>query len=224
MARRISFGVDEWYHCYNRGVDKREIFGSEDDAKRFLMHLYLCNGSKPVALYDIEKPSLPKAYAEDRGSALVDIGAFCLMPNHYHLLIREVSEGGITSFMRKLGTAYTMYFNLKYERVGHLFSGPFRARHIANERYFQYVIQYIHCNPAELYEPGWKSGKVKNLTVLEKKLVEYPFSSLVSFERKSTNPILSREIFEMTHREPLSRMLKYCHEYYADISNDKFER
>lgn len=225
MATKNSFAIDEWYHCFNRGVDKRAIFDNENDANRFLMLLYLCNGSQPVYLYNTHKPDLSKAFQEDRGKPLVAIGAFCLMPNHYHLLVKEISGGGVTSFMRKLGTAYTMYFNMKYERVGHLFCGKFRSRHVANDPYFQKVLQYIHCKPAELYEVGWKSGKVRSLQSLEKKLVEYPYSSLGSYaQNHSRSPVLSPDGFEIAHSLPPSRMLEEARAYYADVSKERFER
>lgn len=225
MANRNYFSFDEWYHCFNRGVDKRPIFDDEHDANRFLMLLYLCNDSEPVYLHSSHRPSLSKAFQEDRGEPLVSIGAFCLMPNHYHILLKEIVEGGITSFMRKLGTAYTMYFNVKYERVGHLFSGKFRSRHVMNDRYFQKVLEYIHFNPAELYESGWKLGKVRSMPLLQKKLVEYPYSSLGSYlQTDFRSPILSKDGFEIARTPPLSRMLEEAREYYSEISKDRFER
>lgn len=225
MASRNSFAVDEWYHCYNRGVDKRALFDNEDHANRFLMLLYLCNSSEPVYLYNTHKPDLAKAFQEERGDPIVSIGAFCLMPNHYHLLLKEIIEGGITSFMRKIGTAYTMYFNMKYERVGHLFSGQFRSRHIMNDRYFQRVLEYIHCNPVELYESSWKSGRIRNIRLLEKKLIAYPYSSLGSYARRQfASPILAKDGFEIARFLSVSRMLEESRAYYADISKDKFQR
>src|SRR3989344_8017211 len=143
MARQISFSKDEWYHCFNRGVEKRKVFQDEFDANRFLMTLYLANGTEPINLYSDRKPELTKTFVLNRGKPIVAVGAYCLMPNHFHLLIKETMEGGITTFMRKLGTAYTMYFNAKNERVGNLFMKPFRARHVGDDRYFQHVLQYI---------------------------------------------------------------------------------
>ena len=87
MARRMSFSIDEWYHCFNRGVEKRNVFENEVDANRFLMTLYLANGTEPVSLYNELKPELKKAFATERGKPIVAIGAYCLMPNHFHLLI-----------------------------------------------------------------------------------------------------------------------------------------
>lgn len=220
MVRNHLFQIDEWYHCYNRGVDKRIVFESEDDANRFLMTLYLANGTEPVQLFNTDKPTLEKAFKEDRGKPIVSIGAYCLMKNHFHLLIKEIMEGGISAFMRKLGIAYTMYFNAKNKRVGNLFVRPFRSRHVSDDRYFQRVLQYIHCNPAELYEPGWKQGKVKNIRALEKQLLNYQYSSLRSYEKKGTNdPLLSSDGFEIADQPSLTRMLTEAQSYYAEISD-----
>ncbi len=225
MANRAPFEFDEWYHCFNRGVDKRNVFDQEYDANRFLMLLYLANGSKSVTLYNIQKPDIRRIFTEERGEQIVAIGAYCLMPNHYHLLLKEVVEGGISEFMRKVGIAYTMYFNTKNDRVGNLFLRPFRSRHISTDRYFQRVLQYIHCNPAELSEPGWKSGKVRSITALESKLSSYPFSSLQSYiPGNPRSKILSSEGFEIADHPSPRRMIEDARAYYADIAEDRFER
>jgi REP element-mobilizing transposase RayT len=208
VARRHTFEIDEWYHCFSRGVDKRTVFESEDDANRFLMVLYLANGTEPMQLFSTDTPTLEKAFKEERGKPMVSIGAYCLMGNHFHLLIKEISDGGISAFMRKLGIAYTMYFNAKNERVGNLFIRPFRSRHVGDDRYFQRVLQYIHCNPAELYEPGWKQGRVKDMRALAEKLAAYQYSSLRSYAKKGTrDPLLSIDGFEVAEQMSLPQML-----------------
>ncbi len=225
MARRLQFALGEWYHCFNRGVDKRNVFEKEYDANRFLMLLYAANAEESIDLFRIRKVRLQDILASERGEPIVAIGAYCLMSNHYHLLLKEVVEGGITSFMRKIGTAYTMYFNANNSRVGHLFSGPFRARHIHNDRYFQKVVEYIHCNPAELLERGWKKGKLQNIHKLQQTLMDYPYSSLKTFASEgNADPIISREVLELAHMRPLGRMLEEARDYYADITKDSFER
>lgn len=225
MAIRQPFEVGEWYHCYSRGIDKRSVFENELDANRFLMALYQANGTKKIQLFSVRKPAFGSALAVERGTPIVSIGAYCLMPNHFHLLLKEITEGGITSFMRKVGTAYTMYFNAKNERVGNLFTKPFRSRHVGTDSYFQRVIHYIHFNPAELYEPGWKSGKVRDMRRLERKLIGYPYSSLKGhYNTKVSDPILSQDVFDISDRQPLSRMLDESRSYYADIATDAFER
>ncbi|MDO8552806.1 MAG: transposase [bacterium] len=219
MTRRHEFSVDEWYHCFNRGVDKRIVFENEQDASRFLIILYLANGTEPMQIFNTDKPTFAKALEEYRGKPIVSLGAYCLMPNHFHLLLKEIIEGGISEFMRKLGIAYTMYFNAKNQRVGNLFIRPFRSRHVRDDSYFQRVLQYIHCNPAELYEPGWKLGKVKDVRLLEKKLIEYPYSSLQSYAKAgASNPILSGEGLEIADQLPLSQMLDEAQAYYSDVA------
>ncbi len=217
MANREPFAIEEWYHCFNRGVDKRIVFENEDDANRFLMLLHNANSREPIDLYNFDKPKLGSILKRDRGERIVSIGGYCLMPNHFHLLLKEIEEGGITSFMRKLITAYTMYFNARNERTGNLFLRPFRSRHVADDRYFQKVLQYIHCNPAELFEPAWKKGKVKNIRILRNKLLSYPYSSLKSYEDNSLNAILSPDGFKIATQVPLSQMLSESRSYYLEI-------
>jgi len=184
--RNVSFAPDEWFHCFTRGVDKRQIFMDERDSARFQMLLYTSNGTKPVHISNLggrhQGPALVTVLSQDRSNPLVDIGAYCLMKNHLHLLLREIDYGGISAFMQKLGTAYTMYFNKKYERTGTLFSGRFKAVHVASDAHFRRVVNYIHANPAELFESGWKKGVVRNLAKLEKNVRAYPYSSLPDYE------------------------------------------
>ena len=101
MARRMHFEIEEWYHCFNRGVDKRDVFENENDANRFLMLLYLANSNMSVDLFNIKRPRLGDIIQEERGNPIVAIGAYCLMPNHYHLLLKEIVEGGgrVNSFL-----------------------------------------------------------------------------------------------------------------------------
>jgi putative transposase len=222
--RRDPFAIGEWYHCYNRGIDKRIVFADEHDAHRFLMVLFLANSDTPVNLYSLRRPRLEEVLEGERSNPIVGIGAFCLMPNHFHLLLREITEHGISSFMQKVGTAYTMYFNEKNARVGGLFVKPFRSRHVTDDRYFQKVLQYIHLNPAELYEPGWKSGRVRSIKSLKKKLLAYPFSSLKDYEPGAGNSrLLTREGFEVAHVISVPRMLTDAREYYAALAKDDFE-
>ena len=151
---------------------------------------------------------------------LVATGAFCLMPNHFHFLLSPIKENGISRFMQKLGTAYSMYFNIKYERVGGLFISPFRSKHLHDDEYFQYAIQYVHCNPAELYEPKWKEGNVRDMEELQKKLLEYPYSSFEAFN-KTNHPfraLLNSSVFDIETQTPPKQMLEDAREYYQTMS------
>src|SRR3989344_1856011 len=123
MLRKDPFVTGEYYHIYNRGIDKRIIFKLQRDYERFIMLLYLANSKESFRLDDLLN-KFNKTFDEilvvDRGTPIVSIGAWCLMTNHFHLLIKQEVDGGITKFMRKLGVGYSMFFNIKYQRKGAL--------------------------------------------------------------------------------------------------------
>ncbi len=143
--------------------------------------LYLSNSSEPIHRSDLHPLSGDAIFQKKRGKPLVAIGAYCLMPNHFHLLLQEITENGISRFMQKVGTAYAMYFNIKNDRVGGLFVKPFRSKFIGDDRYVRRVAQYIHLNPAELYEPEWKSGQAHDIRTLQNKMLAYRYSSLPDY-------------------------------------------
>ena len=211
MNRTHNFEIDEWYHCYNRGVDKREIFLNHRDYERFLMLLYLANDSEGSShINDYRQRNLTHALQKERDDKLVHIGAYALMPNHFHLLLQEVTPGGITTFMRKIGTGYTMYFNIKNERTGALFGGAFKSRHVADDIYFKRLINYIHANPAELIEPDWKEGKIRNPDRTKDFLSKYPYSSLNDYlqQKRPEKAILNLEPVLQTYDEKESLSLE----------------
>lgn len=179
--RREPIAVGEWYHCYNRGIDKRETFESEGDCERFLQAMYLCNGEHTPGRSDFEHYQHARIFSIERGDPIVAIGAYCLMPNHFHILMQEIVEGGISRFMHRLGTSYTMYFNMKNRRTGNLFNKPFRSRLVRREGHFKYIAQYIHLNAAEIIDRDWKVGTKKSAREIERKLREYPYSSFVDY-------------------------------------------
>jgi len=217
-ARNHSFSIDEWYHCYNRGIDGRATFNDRRDYQRFLELLYLCNDNSPLRRDDYETLRTDEILELPRAEELVSIGAFCIMPNHFHLVLKEVVEGGTTSFMRKLGTSYALYFNIRHERIGNLFLKPFRSRHVATDRYFQHLINYVHCNPAVLYEPDWKSGNTVDPQFLGEQLMAYPYSSLSAFSNASAQnrPILNTEVLSIVRPTSISKMLLEARTYYSE--------
>ncbi len=222
MARRIEFEVGEWYHCFTRGIDGRETFQDAVDYERFLSLIYLANDETPVTLFNQSQHTLSDALKLERGSRLVTTGAYCLMPNHYHLLLKEHTEKGISRFMQKLGTGYAMYFNLKHQRIGNLFTKPFRAKHIAGEGYFQRLISYLHLNPAELFEGGWKKGGENYIKKMEIQLGIYPYSSLKDYRNADspTRKLINEEVFDVYQELPLSSLLDEAREYYKELKLD----
>jgi putative transposase len=186
MTRNISIQVDEWYHCYNRGVDKRVVFLDEIDYERFLSMLYLANDTSALNMRDIYKykgSTFVERLNLTRQERLVDIGAYCLMPNHFHLLIKETREGGISLFMQKLATGYTMYFNACNDRTGALFGGRFKTKHVVDDRYFKRLINYIHANPIELVERGWKAGIILDPHACSEQIATYRYSSFTDYQK-----------------------------------------
>jgi putative transposase len=219
--RRDQFGVGEWYHCYSRGVDKRTVFESDEDYERFLQSLYVSNEAGPTNRDNFKHLPHHRILELQRETPLVAIGTYSLMPNHFHLLLKEITEGGITRFMHKVGTSYTMYFNIKNERTGNLFVKPFRSRHVSDDRYFRRVAQYIHLNAAELFEPGWKEGSVRSMHSLEKKIRAYRFSSYMDYLSLSRpeKRILDNDAFDLLQDglPLLSDVLSESVEYHANL-------
>lgn len=173
-TRKQSLAPGEFYHLYNRGTDKRTIFLEENDYKHFLFLMYICNTTKSIELRNIDKNF-------DREETIVDIGAYVLMPNHFHILTYEKTDGGISKYMLKLMTSYSMYFNKKYERTGKLYEGTFRSIHANSDNYLKYLYSYIHLNPAKLIDKNWKDGKNRNSSNLLKYVFSYPYSSLSEY-------------------------------------------
>jgi len=192
MERKIKFEQREFYHIYNRGVEKRIIFQNTSDYKRFLALLYLANSDETIQFRNnFSKIIFNEILKQDRGKQLIAIGAYCLMPNHFHLILTPLVDGGISKFMLKLQTGYSMYFNKKNNRTGALFQGIFKSQHIDNDVYSRYIFAYIHLNPTKLKNSDWKTQPKTFLNQLKKFIVEYPYSSLqeyISLDYKIINP------------------------------------
>ena len=209
MARNVEFAPHEFYHIYNRGTEKRNIFLSRSDYERFSALLYSCNGTLPVRLDNIPESKqgrtlLERAIQCDRGTPLVEICAYVLMPNHFHLLIRERSDGGISKFMQKLLTGYTMYFNTRRERSGVLFQGKYKARHAHGDRYLAHLISYIHLNPVKLIEPLWKETGIRNRSNAERYLKQYTYSSYPDYlgQERTANKIITKDALPAYYESP----------------------
>ncbi len=200
MRRNFAFSVDEFYHIYNRGTDKRVIFTDINDHNRFVLLLRLCNSATQVDISHKlrEGLSFTELMTIDVSDRLVDIGAYCLMPNHFHLIVRENQEGGISRFMKKLLTAYSMYFNKKHKRTGGLFEGPFKAKHADTDEYLKYLFAYIHLNPVKIIDPEWKENGITDRGKAKEYLSEYGFSSYLDYmsdTKREEGVILSKQAF-----------------------------
>ena len=198
MARKLEFSIDEFYHLYARGNDRKQIFLTERDYLHFLALMYTCNSTTAIQLSNFVIDDFSGFFTLRRGEPLVAIGAYCLMPNHIHFLIREVREKGISQFMQKLLTAYSMYFNKKNTRTGSLFEHPFKAKHVNEDEYLRYLLAYIHLNPVKINDPdGWQGKKILHPESVKQFLDYYRYSSYPNYigRKRVEDKILNREVF-----------------------------
>jgi len=204
MSRILPFSTGEYYHIYNRGTEKRDIFLDKADYLRFIVLLYISNNIEAVHISNLREQGkfLRDIINLERKETLVDIGTYCLMPNHFHLLIKEKRAGGISEFMKKISTGYSMYFNKRYERTGRLFEGTFKSVHADSDEYLKYLFAYIHLNPIKLINPVWKEEGIRNSVEAKLFLSGYSFSSYLDYTMKARNngkrpesKILNKNVF-----------------------------
>ncbi|MBC7073817.1 transposase [Candidatus Parcubacteria bacterium] len=210
-----EFICGEIYHVLNRGIEGRKIFEEEIDKLRFIHDLFEFNDTNPALNLGrkiSKKEFLMLKKARPKRELLVEILAFCLMPNHFHLLLRQVRENGIVKFMQKLGTGYAMYFNKKYKRRGRFFETSFKAIHITQEAHFVHIPYYIHLNPLDLIEPGWREGKIKDFKKAMNFLENYRWSSFLDYIGKENFP-------SVTQREFLLKFWGERKNHYQNIKN-----
>jgi putative transposase len=192
---------DGYYHIYNRGVEKRITFLDEKDYVVFLyfLKLYLLplSNNTPKTLSNLQYTRIKKTFFEE-----VELHAFCLMPNHFHLLIHQKNRSSITAFMRALITSYVMYFNKKYKRVGSLFQGNYKAVLVTKDPYILHLSRYIHANPLHL-----SAGSDPE------RLVDYPYSSYPYYLGKRHAAWITRDFilsfFETNGKEINSQIESY---------------
>lgn len=194
--KRPSLINQEIYHIVIRGVGNSAIFNNDEDRYRAIFSLYEFNTDESVEIGIQRRKRKYKGeqFSDDR-NLLVEILAFCFMPNHVHLLLRQIRDAGITDFMRKFGAGYAMYFNKKYNRKGHLFQGRFKAIYIKTEEQLQTVFVYIHINPISLIEPRWKEKEIRNSTKVIKFLESYKWSSYLDYIGKKNFPSVTKRDF-----------------------------
>lgn len=225
--RKVKFIKGNIYHIFNRGVEKRTIFMNNSDKWRFLQGLFLFNNENISTnlLWQVEREKGKANFRtlqefikdkQNNRNPLVRIMADCLMPNHFHLLIEEIKDGGISRFMHKLGVGYTGYFDKKYERVGGLFQGAFKAAQITNELYLKYLLIYINIvNPGQLIEPKLKEKGIKNIDKIMRFAKEYMWSTNQEYLGKRNSIIIEKgimgEFFPISSEyEQFARDIDYC--------------
>lgn len=179
MLKKSRSGVapGQYYHVFNRGSNRAALFTDKAERQRFLFNLlYL---QSPTAFKNVNRisnrydaaegfPVSPEETEEILKSRFVELTAFCLTPNHFHLIVKETEEGGLANYMHRVSVGYAKYFLEKHEQNGHVFQGKYKAVQVTDNRQLLYLSAYIHRNPHELSD--WKGREF-----------EYPWSSLQDF-------------------------------------------
>lgn len=181
--RRVLLSNGCYYHIYNRGVEKRNIFFDKHDYRRFLETVdFYRKTPTPMKLSDFRRGKIQLKKIESQED-LVRIFCYCLMPNHFHILVEQLADNGVSTFMRKFSDSYTRYLNTKRKRIGPLFQGPFKAKLIDSEAYLLQVSKYIHKNSNELEfpHPVWE-GEV------------YPYSSYGYYISEGKHPFCDMDL------------------------------
>lgn len=177
--RPVQLVEGEFYHVYNRGTDKRLLFRDDTDRHRFMKLLYISNTAEHINVRNLLRKN-NEPYTFDRGAPLVTIGAYCLMPNHFHMLLTPIVKDGVSLFMKKLCTGYSMYFNKRYNRTGTLLESRFKAKWVDNDMYLKYLYAYIHLNPLKLRKREDLDEEITEQEILEF-LQSYSYSSLPDY-------------------------------------------
>jgi len=234
--KKPIFTKNRLFHIYNRGVDGRTVFTNAADYFRAIHDLWEFNDTNPalhlalrrpnseVQLPNLELPNLErfKAITRERKARdpLVRIHAYVLMKNYYHLLVEQVADSGISEFMRKFGTGYTNYFNIKHQRSGALFQGRFKAIEVVNDSYFIHIPYYIHSNPLDYKFPSWRKREVLDASAAIKYLMEYRWSSFPDYAGKRNFPsVIYKKLLDGFYNKP--QWLKQMYSWLDSFEYDK---
>lgn len=219
--------INEIYHVLNRGVDKRTIFLDKQDYFRFIHDLFEFNDENWVntSSYSFAQSEKINDIASRKLSRkprklLVDILAFVLMPNHYHLLLAPKIENGISKFMKKVDMGYAKYFNQKYERKGTLFERRYKAIQVTEESHFIHLPYYLHCNPLDLIQPEWREEKLLNYKKAIQFLESYRWSSHLDYLGKKNFPSVTNRDFLLNFFEGEDGYRQALYEWLKDKNKE----
>ena len=225
--RKEQFDTGKIYHIILRSIDDNKLFKDTDDYYRGIFSIYEFNTVNPVEilkrrsvrlrikrfLKKIEKSGGgPSSATFESRDKLVEVLTFSLMPNHIHLLLKQIKDGGIVKFMSKLGTGYAGYFNKKYSRKGHVFQNGFLSVPIKTDEQLKTVFAYIHVNAVSLIEPRWKERGVRNTNKAMQFIKEYKWSSFSDYLGK-------QNFSSVTDRKFMSETMggeKACEKFVED--------
>jgi len=207
--RKIQFEKGKYYHIYNRGAKNSDIFFDNNDKKRFLQSIFLlnnCNSFRGISEleknrkdYSIESARNILKLKKITVVPFVDIFSYCLMPNHFHFLLKEKKENGISLFMQKLGNSFGKYFSKKYGNQGSVFAGRFKTVAIENNKQIANIMGYINVvNPAQIVEPYMKIKGIENFSSVWEKADNYIWSSHQDYLGRRDSGLINKNLFEKT--------------------------
>jgi REP element-mobilizing transposase RayT len=182
----------ETYHVFNRGVDKRVIFQDKQDYLRFYQTLDIFNTVEPAVNFRLAKTHQKSNAVREK---LVDIEAYSLLPNHYHLLLKQLRDGGLSEFMLRIATGYTSYFNDKNDRTGSLFQGTYKRVHVSSSEQYQYLFAYVNENhfvhDIRIEREIFHSSSLHYQNILRSRIIKTPVESY----DVNSNILLAKEIY-----------------------------
>ncbi len=227
---REKFVPGEYYHVYSRTILNTPEFKDNTNAKKLVSNFLIANSpnSSEIFQYLRNNKTAPQNQILEMiqyKERLVDILCYCIMPDHYHLLLRERKENGIYNFIHKCNTAIAKYINVKKDRLGPLFESRFKTKHIDSNTYLIHLSIYIHLNPLDILSgKAWRNHSLQNWHLQKKKLLEYPWSSLKSFLLDNYNdPILSGiQVIanQFSHKNDYENFMReWSEESFSEIKN-----
>ncbi len=204
-----EIAIDTYVHALNRGAKKLPIYRQKSDLWRLLFNLFYLNSEHVPENWarELESRDALKnlTWPDDWGEKipLVSVLAFTIMPNHFHFILKGLSDGGISKFMQKVSMAYSKYINAKYEESGSLFQGIYKSVTIRSDEQLRYLAVYVMVkNTFELYPNGGFAGAVKDFDAAYEWAIEYPFTSLGDYAGARRSPIVDRDIFGEMFSQP----------------------
>jgi len=184
-AAERAYSTNRYTLVWNTGAENRVIFSSKEDFDRFEAYLYLLNSRESPRVSNFFSGSREhNIFETGRGERLVAIGAYAYTPKSFYILIKHLNADGLSKFMQKLQTAYTMYFNKKYAHRGRLFHSAYIPEDATSEEHLKYLLSLVHLSPASLFSDDWMSAGEGELLTFAFRAMQYRYSSAGEYIKK----------------------------------------
>lgn len=214
IINNIMLITEEIYHLINRGTDSRIIFKNTQDYERFLLTLLECNNVNN--LYNVKHRNRrhnKETINTKEIQRFVEILCISLLPNHFHIVVKQLVDGGISKLMQRVGNSYTKYFNIKNSRKGSLFMSRYKSVHVNTDTQIRHLITYVHANPLDLITPEWRNGEIQNHKKAKEFLENYKWSSYLFYSKGNGLDLISQII----SREMVDIFYPYKKDHFKEI-------